>query len=78
MAMDVKYGRVTLEIPHSVGDDEPVVVFRAQDSMFIEILDIYRTFCQAEGCTPEHIALVEQAMMIGLAWQKTHETKIPD
>lgn len=36
MAVDRKYGRVTLE-RGTIGEDEPVVVFRAQDKMLPEL-----------------------------------------
>jgi hypothetical protein len=37
MAVDKKYGRVTLE-NGSIGEDEPVVVFRAQDVVLPRLL----------------------------------------
>lgn len=37
MAIDLKYGRVTLENA-DIGEDEPVVVFRARDALLPKVL----------------------------------------
>ena len=43
MALDAKYGKVTLERePASLEDDEPVFVLRAQDALAVEVLTYYR------------------------------------
>ncbi len=48
MAIDNKYGKVTLE-HGTIGEDEPVVVFRATDSFLPKLLAYYHSFCLRGG-----------------------------
>jgi len=57
MALDGKYGRVTLE-RGDIGEDEPVVVFRAQDALLPKVLDWYATECLKAGSPRHHVDLV--------------------
>jgi len=76
MAIDRKYGRVELE--HStVGEDEPVFVFRAQDRLLIKVLDHYLTYCRLYGSSQAHLDSIEAAMKAISDWQWTHQTKLP-
>jgi hypothetical protein len=76
MAIDAKYGRVTLE--HStIGDDEPVVVFRAQDAMLPRLLDIYRFLCEIAGSPRNHLQLIRRTTLEIKGWQAQNRTKVP-
>ena len=46
MPYDLKYGQVTLENQRNIADDEPVIVFRAQDRLLPKLLKVYRYFCE--------------------------------
>ena len=77
MAIDGKYGRVTLE--HGViGEDEPVVVFRAQDETTIHLLDYYRILCVLAGSPARHLALIDKTRATFHDWQGEHDVKVPD
>jgi hypothetical protein len=77
MAIDRKYGRVTLE--HStIGEDEPVVVFRAQDRLLPDLLKMYRILCKAAGSPDRHLDLIHQTADTVRAWQAMNFTKTPE
>lgn len=77
MAYDVKYGRVTLE-HGEIGEDEPVVVFRARDSLVTKLLAYYRLFAWKAGSSQSHLEQIDQAIVAVENWQKTHDTRVPD
>lgn len=76
MAIDLKYGRVTLE-RGTVGEDEPVVVFRAQDRLLPALLDVYAQMCAEAGSLERHLVAVDAARGHVEAWQRDHHTQIP-
>lgn len=76
MAVDRKYGRVSLE-RGTVGEDEPVVVFRAQDQLLPELLGAYAQMCIAHGSPAEHIQGLELTARQVLDWQREHHTQVP-
>lgn len=77
MAIDGKYGRVTLE--HStIGDDEPVVVMRAQDALMVDVLIFYKELCRRKHSPDRHLRLIEKTIATVRAWQKSNPTKIPE
>lgn len=78
MAIDRKYGRVTTE-KGTIGDDEPVVVFRAQDILLLNVLSAYRLACGMAGCPPEHIAGIDATIAQVREWQENffNYTQIP-
>jgi hypothetical protein len=77
MAFDNKYGKVTLE-HGTVGEDEPVVVFRARDELLPKVLQFYKELCEAEGSPQRHLELIDQTMTDVVWWQSENGTKIPD
>jgi hypothetical protein len=77
MAIDQKYGRVTVE-HGSIGADEPVVVFRAQDRLLPKLLKVYRYFCELAESPGQHLADIDAAASAVKDWQKTNPTKTPD
>jgi hypothetical protein len=77
MPIDNKYGRVTLEHQRNVGDDEPVIVFRAQDRLLPKLLKVYRYFCDLAGSPQNHLAAVDEAARVIKEWQTNNPTKTP-
>lgn len=77
MAIEFKYGRVTLE-RSTIGEDEPVVVFRAQDRFLGRVLTDYMNVCADNGSPPEHLNRISETRRKILDWQATNPTKTPD
>lgn len=76
MGIDGKYGRVTVE-RGTIGENEPVVVFRAQDRMLPYILLAYYEVCQQEGSPRHHLDRIEKTRQEVAEWQQSHFTKVP-
>ena len=79
MGYDSKYGKVTTE-HGDIPADEPVVIFRAQDRLSVNVLKLYYELCKANGSPDRHLSLISGAMMRFAAWQEQHraQVKIPD
>lgn len=77
MGYDRKYGRVTTE-RGTIGDDEPVVVVRAQDRLMPYLLEYYRDLCIDAGSPQHHLDLIEGTCQAVIEWQKNNFTKIPN
>ncbi len=60
-----------------IGEDEPVMLFRAQDRLFKKVLDHYRTLLEIAGKS-DMAALVTEHIVRATEWEKWHETKTPD
>lgn len=84
MAVDMKYGRVNVEREpgNPLGDDEPVVVFRARDVNLPLLLDHYASICaSAPGASPRaHVDAVYELRQRVDEWQAAHPdlVKVPD
>jgi hypothetical protein len=76
MPQDGKYGHVTLE-RGTIPDDEPVIVFRAQDKILPVILNFYYQRCREMGSPQHHLDLIAQRTREVIAWQAEHFTKVP-
>lgn len=76
MAIDLKYGRVTME-KGDVGEDEPVIVFRSQDSLLPRLLGYYHLICVEAGSPQHHLTAISRARENIVNWQKDHYTKVP-
>jgi hypothetical protein len=76
MAIDTKYGRVTLE-HGTIGDDEPVVVFRAQDVLLPDVLALYRQRCVEAGSPERHLGAIDDALRNVEQWQAENRTQVP-
>ncbi len=68
MAVDRKYGKVTLE-HGDIGEDEPVVVFRARDKTLPKVLAYYHLFCMKEGSSRRHLNIILNTRDRIIAWQ---------
>lgn len=77
MGIDGKYGRVTTE-RGNIGDDEPVIVFRAQDRLLPKLLKVYKIMCELAGSPQRHLDLIHESAMTIKAWQVDHFTKTPE
>ena len=69
MAIDNKYGRVTLE-RGSIGEDEPVFIFRAGDPLVPKVLMYYHLFCWKAGSPQKHLSLILDSVQKIEKWQK--------
>jgi hypothetical protein len=76
LAIDLKYGRVTLE-QGTIGEDEIVFVFRAQDALLPKLLAYYHLFCLRAGSPRRHLDMILDACAAVEAWQENHKTKTP-
>lgn len=76
MGIDEKYGRITVE-SGSIGADEPVMLFRAQDALLPEVISFYAQRCREEGSPDRHLEWLGRMFDRVQAWQEGHPTKIP-
>jgi len=79
MAKDAKYGDI--QVSHgTIDEDEPVVLFRAQDAHLPVLLRIYESICMAHGSPWEHTESVDAARRKVEDWQAAHgdRVKLPD
>ena len=76
MAIDGKYGRVTLE-HGDIGEDEPVVVFRARDLTLPDLLTEYHKLCMQFGSPMRHLRLIAQTHKDIVEWQDAHDVRLP-
>jgi hypothetical protein len=75
MALDLKYGRVTTE-RGDIGDDEPVMVFRAQDGMLPHLIEVYRQLCAQAGSPQHHLDNIAATRAMVVEWQEQHATQV--
>ncbi|MFC3453985.1 hypothetical protein [Amycolatopsis speibonae] len=76
MAIDTKYGRVTLE-NGTIGEDEPVFVLRGQDALAPEVLAEYRRLCVVAGSPSKHLDGIDAATSAVVEWQQNNRTQVP-
>lgn len=76
MAIDLKYGKVTLE-KGTIGEDEPVFVLRAQDNLASKVLAVYLRFCEETECPTGHLAGVIASIQTFENWALEHYTQFP-
>lgn len=76
MAVDSKYGHVSLE-KGDIGEDEPVVVFRAQDRLLPKLLKVYKILCELAGSPQHHLDLIHATAVTVKAWQAENYVKTP-
>lgn len=77
MAIEFKYGKVTLE-NSNIGEDEPVIVFRAKDKTLPALLGYYWSLCHNEGSPKEHLDRINSTREKITEWQLANPVKIPD
>lgn len=79
MGYDGKYGQVTAE-RKEIPEDEPVIVFRAQDALACPVISAYYALCTRDGAGAQHLAAVQAAYTAFADWQEAHpdRVKTPD
>lgn len=77
MAKDLKYGDVSTE-RGSIGPEEPVFVFRAQDELLPTVLAYYRSLCVGAGSPERHLDAITDAKHAIETWQLANPTKVPE
>lgn len=75
MGLDSKYGQVTTE-HGDIGEDEPVVVFRARDAKLPAVLTYYRDLCRLSGSPDRHIDLIQNTRETVRNWQEEHPDQV--
>lgn len=78
MPIDLKYGRVTLEHGTTIGEDEPVIVFRATDAIVPKLLAYYHLFCLKEGSPKRHLDLILESRDRIIQWQRRNSARTPN
>jgi hypothetical protein len=76
VGIDGKYGRVTTE-RGTIGADEPVIVFRAQDKLLPDLLEMYGILCKHAGSPGRHLDLIDEALQTVRSWQAGNYTQVP-
>lgn len=76
MAIDSKYGRVTTE-QGTIGEDEPVFVFRAQDETLPLLLAFYHLISTQVGSPRHHLDGIMDAREKVLTWQDSNRIQFP-
>lgn len=82
MAIDLKYGLVTVENEpgNPFGDDEPVLILRGRDRLAPKAIVAYVKLCMMDGTERPHLDLLLDAHGVFVAWQEANPTlvKQPD
>lgn len=76
MPIDGKYGRVQLE-HGTIGKNEPVFIFRAQDELLPELLFLYHELCERNGSPQRHLDAILRSRDEILRWQEGNHTQTP-
>lgn len=77
MGYDRKYGKVTTEFG-DIPDHEPVVIFRSQDKLIIDVLAYYVLKCVKAGSPMRHVRIVLNTIGFIREWQSIHGSRIPN
>ncbi len=79
MGYDRKYGKVTTEFGN-IGEDEPVVVFRAQDLTLPSVLENAWNIAKNMGAPERHIEILKNTQKTVMKWQQDNieKTRIPN
>lgn len=75
MALDAKYGQVTVELG-DIPEDEPVFLIRAQDSAAGQIVRQYAQVVAGHGATPEFYESVHKVADDIDRWQEANPDKV--
>jgi hypothetical protein len=75
MGTDIKYGQVTTE-HGDIPADEPVIVFRARDSLTAPLISYYHKLCETAGSPPRHLEIIEQNYTRFADWQEANPGKV--
>lgn len=82
MAVDLKYGKVTVEKEpgNPLGEDEVVIVFRSADRTLPEVMAQAVRIATENGCDEQHTSKLGEARQAIQDWQALHPelVKRPD
>lgn len=78
MPIDRKYGKLTFDKPNAIREDEPVVVFRAQDCLLLDVLGYYMGQCAVAGSPQKHLDAIHSSIERVRRYQTEHTSKVPD
>lgn len=56
--------------------DEPWMAFRGQDRFTVRVLRFYRELCVEDGCSPEHIAEIDERIDTIGTFQVQHPERV--
>ena len=73
-------GRISKHSGKLLPDDEPLIVFRAQDGQSLPMLEVYARMCREVGSPPAFMALLYRRMAQFAEWQDRNRAavKVPD
>lgn len=75
MGYDRKYGKVTTEFGN-IGEDEPVVVFRAQDKTLPQVLAYAMKIAYDVGSPERHLKILQNTIGTVDFWQQENADKV--
>lgn len=75
MAIDKKYGRVTVEYA-GPEEDEQVIVFRATDANVPNLLRFYYELCEVSGSPQHHLDLIKSTHDEIVQWQRDNPGRV--
>lgn len=81
--IDSKYktsGNITKMDGTPVDENEPLILFRAQDKLVPELLEKYEELCRAAGSPEEHLNTLREKIDKIKKWQADNpdKVKVPD
>lgn len=81
--IDGKYktsGDITKLDGTSIPEDEPLILFRGQDKLLLELLEKYNELCKNAGSPQQQLDKISQQMEKIKQWQVSHpdRLKTPD
>lgn len=76
MGYDRKYGKIIAE-HGNIGENEPVVVFRAKDKLLPKLLAYYHLFCLKAGSPRRHLDIILNTKEVIEDWQARNSTRVP-
>lgn len=75
MGHDLKYGKVTTQFG-DIGEDEPVIVFRARDRLVPDVLAYYAARCIKAGSGIFHVSVIMENVERFRTWQRENGSAV--
>lgn len=60
-----------------IPENEPVIVFRAQDATLIRLLHLYEGLCSDAGSPEEHLTRISDNRNLIESWQRNNQVQVP-
>ena len=61
-----------------IPDDEPLMLFRAKDTLLPKLLEQYHELCKEAGSPEEHLSDLQEQIDLIRDWQAAHSATTPD